>query len=143
MPRKDPITGCEVMTELEFWTLEAKNEGKGREPWELVQEMSDELDAECRREEEKFKDPGVVLGLLAACIAELNGCEPEDPIPMPVAVVSVLEVHVTQSLREDAVKLRAVCHRTDGSEGVVNYSRWYWSGTRLEPPEGDCEVFWE
>ena len=95
MPKIDRLTGCEVMTELEFWQAEGE-----RNETSAVEEMTrfaSELEDERKREEDQMYDPKYVFEMV----------EPE--------MVMELECYNEQmvSFAEDVISNRGIVPRED------------------------------
>lgn len=145
MPRKDPHTGCMVMTMGEFFNAEAAREGKGRSGAEVMSDMFDEIDQSYRAEEQRWRDnPADLLDHLQTVIKEYNVFDPEaEQYPIPVSIVEILELKVDGSMRTSTFHVRARCTKEDGTEGILTLSSCQHSGSMSEPPDYDCEVKWE
>jgi hypothetical protein len=141
MPRKDPITGCEVMTEYEFWAAEAKHEGKGRMPSELMAEMFEEMGREEDQERQRLMEPAHCFEVLVSICKDFN--DEDDPTPLPTDVIEVLEVQLHQGFGGSKTAIRARCQLPDGTEGIVSAVAQHWAGSRMEPPDSDGEWHWE
>lgn len=70
MPRKDPVTGCMVMTMPEFLNAEAEREGKGRTGADILSDIYAEIDADSRREEDRMRDPKEALGQIKLALED-------------------------------------------------------------------------
>jgi len=142
MTRKDPITGCTVLTQPEFWQAEALHEGKGRSGGELATEFAAELEADRQQCEDRYRDPAVALETLRQAVEQQND-DADVRLPLPVEVREVLDAGVGQSFRESSTGLRARALREDGVEDIIEFHSWHSSGSFHEPPDGDAYVTWE
>jgi hypothetical protein len=145
MPRKDPHTGCTVMTMGEFFNAEAEREGKGRSGAEVMSDMFDEIDQSFRDEEKRWRDnPNDLLEHLQTAIKEYNEADAEaEQYPLPTSIAEVLELKVDGSFRTSKFHVRARCTKEDGTVGILSFSSCQYSGSMSEPPDYDCEVKWE
>jgi len=137
MPKIDPITGCSVMTEGEFWSNEAAREGKGRSGGDLREEFWNEIDAEAERVAAEWRKPEVALALLNGC----EGFDDENEEPVIAEVLEVESSMFTQNIRSSSGQFVARVKTEAGDELRVRYSIWNTSGTRIDPPDGD--EYWE
>lgn len=145
MPRKDPVTGVPVMTQAEFWAAEAEREGKGRQGFELMADMYAEIEADNEREANRLREPEAALELVKDF---LDGYE--DPYDCRCdygfasedvgSVIEVTDSEVGGSFGGGSAKLRIKLQLKDGSTRTVEWSDWYSSGSRLEPPDGDTSM---
>lgn len=147
MPKKDPITGCTVMTTGEFFQSEAEREGKGRSGGELMSEMFNEIADSYEEEEKRWKEnlPDT-LAFLQKEIDEYNDFDPDPdfpPVAKPISIEEVLDVQVGGSFRTTTLLIKARCKKEDGSEGTIVYNSWHSSGSYYEPPDGDISIKWE
>jgi hypothetical protein len=147
MPRKDPITGCTVMTLGDFWSSEAKHEGKGRSAGELAEEFHDEMEADRKACEDRYRDPEYALKVLKSAVERWNSYEPDaTPLPVPVEVIEVIEVELGQGFRESILHLRARARYAGDEtlvEDIIELNDSHTSGSFYEPPDGDMNVEWE
>lgn len=145
MPKKDPHTGCTVMTIGEFFQDEAKREGKGRSGAEVAADMFDEIDQSYRDEEKRWRDkPNDLLAQLQEEINQYNQGDPdEEQYPVPTEIVEILEVKVDGSFRTSVFSTRVRCKKADGTTGILSFSSTQYSGSMSEPPDYDCNIKWE
>lgn len=145
MPKKDPGTGCTVITTQEFFQGEAKQEGKGRSGAELMIEMFDEIEASARAEENNWKtNPTELLQKLQQEIKEYNEADPEaEQYPIPTQILEVIEVKINYGMRTNSFYIRCRCIKEDGSTSILNVNTRSHSGSMYEPPDYDCEIKWE
>jgi hypothetical protein len=144
MPRKDPATGCTVMTSLEFFQSEAQREGK--ETHEVIEEFFDGIDADNRRVEEEYRNPEVALKTLKESMRQNNEALAGDNQPlesMPVRVVEVLECESQQSSRGTGLKIVARAEDEQGRVRKISYWSAHDFGTYLDPPDYDENCQWE
>jgi hypothetical protein len=131
MPKIDPITGCTVMTQAEFWTGEAEREGKGRTAGEVATDFWQEIADDSERVAAEWRKPEVALGLIQKARCD----DPENPDPEVVEVVEVVESTFSQNTRSSEGSLLARVKTRGGTEIKVRYNVWSDSGTRLDPPD--------
>jgi predicted ribosome quality control (RQC) complex YloA/Tae2 family protein len=161
MPKIDPITGCTVMTQAEFWASEAKREGKGRCGGDLMQDFYEEMAAEERAEEDRLKDPERAKeefnreiqvtresGQETLDWLKKRGEEP-DPgevtmanFPLVESVLEVLEAEYSGGFRGSKVSITARCLRSGGVEDVLEMAMEYFSGSRIDPPDQGGYIKW-
>lgn len=142
MPKRDPITGCTVMTTAEFFNEEAEREGKGRCGGELFNDYLDDMEKDRKETEDRYRDPAFARNTLKTAIDQFNECA-EPALPQVREVLEVLEASFTQGVRESGLWLRARCIRADGAEDILCYGESSFSGDRINPPDGDSEMYWE
>lgn len=141
MPRKDPMTGCTVMTTGEFWAKEAEAEGKGREPWELMNDFWQELEADSERCRQQMLKPAYAFETIRREMIEINGCvAEEDQYRFDlVRVVRVIDADMSQNLRSSSEGFTAVVDTTDGRK-LCHFWSSHSSGSYWEPPDYDSEL---
>jgi|SRR5215813_13301336 len=141
MPRKDPITGCMIMTTFEFFEAEGAREGRtGAEEMERFFTEMAEIEAQ---EEARLREPARALEIIRDCIKMLNeDVEPEDAIEQVISVEEVLEAVSRDSFRTSKVSIKARVTGERGTVGVVEAWREDFSGSFYEPPGGDLDVQW-
>jgi hypothetical protein len=145
MPRTDPITGCQVLTTGEFFAAEAKREGKGRQGYELMAEMMDDMQAEFARASVELKDdPETILKELRAYYVPEDDSwdwpEGEEPEWVPESIVEVEEAEVDGSFKGSSwmAVVKALCSDGEVRRLKVVYSQFY--GDFYEPPSDDINV---
>lgn len=144
MPKKDPVTGCQVLTTAEFFQLEAELEGKGRTGADLQREFLEDQETEIAREAERYRDPAFLLEYLCAGINEWNDlADLGATVPQPLEILEVLESHVHFGFREGRVKLRVRARCEDGTEGILHFESREDAGSYLDPPDSEMNIFWE
>jgi hypothetical protein len=141
MPKKDPITGCMVMTFGEFWA--AEDERAGAEPGTAFENfLAAEAEAE-RADSQRLFNPQVAFEILNAAIEEWSwGCEEEDHITPITCVLRVYEAHATGSFRSSKTRLVAMVENVDGERGLIEMDSDHWFGTFYEPPDSDLNLRW-
>lgn len=142
MPKIDPVTGCQVMTEAEFWQGQAEAEGEGRSGSDLRGDFYDDMERDRKEAEDRYREPAEALHALVSAVRRNNECV-ETPMPLPVEVLEVLDVSLGQSFRESSLTLRARARREDGVEDIIELESWHSSGTMIDPPDHDEGVIWE
>ena len=165
MPRKDPVTGCSVMTLPEFLNEEGAREGKTG--GEVLDDIFSAFDADSRRVEQSWRDPEVSFSLIQKCHADdladwqserewmdgLRGTDDEwkknvvaeydaDPrnktAPVrPLEVLEVLQAHHHQNFNSSDGYITARVRYEDGRVRHVQWSFTHYNGSRLEPPDGE------
>src|SRR5271166_829001 len=70
MPRKDPFTGCSVLTLPEFFASEAKAEGLGRTGSEVMAETFDEIGREEEAHAARINQPDEARSILNSAMKE-------------------------------------------------------------------------
>jgi len=152
MPRTDPITGCQVMTNAEFWQSEADLEGKGRTAGEVMSDFMEDVANENEREAERNRDPELALNHLREAADEdlaawlewrETDTSNEPAPPIPERVIEVIESEYNSGFKTTTMKLSAIVMCDDGQKrkATLNYSSY--SGDFYEPPSDDWELTWE
>jgi hypothetical protein len=143
MPKIDPHTGCVVMTQAEFWSSEAKREGKGRQGSDLYEEFVDDMDDDLKAEEGRLRDPKLALDYLMSTVKQWNESDPEmDQVPVPTEVLEVVTAKITQNFRQSGIYLVARV-RSNDLEGTLEVSETSYSGSWDEPPDHEENVIWK
>jgi len=145
MPKIDPVTGCLVQTEAEFWQDQANEEGQGRSGGDLRADFYDDMERDRKEAEDRYREPKEALDALQRAVKRFNEGLDEDQskLPIPVEVLEVLEVRLGQGMRESSLFLRARATYLDGQIDIIEHESWSDSGTRMDPPDHDENVFWE
>lgn len=156
MPRKDPITGCMVMTLPEFLNDEAAREGKGRSGGDIMEDFIQDMKDDDRRMEEQYKDPAFLLKELQRVSSEYvsdwnisrdeegsQSFPDESRPPYPVEVINVLESHHHQSFRSSRGSIVAVVRCDTGCTKTCRLSFYHDSGDRMNPPDSEEELEWD
>jgi hypothetical protein len=136
MPKKDPVTGCDVMTVVEFWQNEAK--GSGRTAGELFHEFYDEMNRSFEEEASQIKNDlkGTQI-TLARHIREWNESDPDmDQIPALHELLEVTEIEVRQHERHLTARYRDA----DGAVYILRLDESTYPGSRLDPPDYDFNL---
>lgn len=141
----DPHTGVEVLTTAGYIAHEAQRKGVSYEQ-EQESFWADMAAAEAE-EEQSLRDNA--LAILQNAVREENRWlreqdDGEQEIPEPVEIIefrsldagSIMSRHLTQ-------RIEAYAKRPDGSEGVITWVHEHYSGSYLEPPETEVQVWWE
>ena len=161
MPRTDPITGCQVMTQAEFWVSEAKHEGKGREPWELQSEMFQEMaDDEERTRQKMLED---TEGAYRDLIRYWNDIREDQvsamkewgtPVPVqlmldktdefgwykPRRVIEIVHADYSGGFNQTSGRVVMRVLFSGGRIRLVSHDYWSSSGSFYEPPDGEDNV---
>lgn len=154
MPRKDPITGVQVMTSAEFWEMEADREGKGRMPGEVMMDFYLEWENEIEKEKANFMaDPNrYLLPGLQQMIDEdiaynirdvlVDEDELEDTQKLyPVnRILLVGDLEYRQTFKETNLNYRAQVECKDGEIRWVRVHTWDYSGDFYNPPDSEVEI---
>ena len=132
MPRKDAMTGCEVMTTMEFFQAEGEKEWKSG--YEAMEDMWKEIALdECRREDELRKD---AKGILNKALEEIEDSD--------FCIVKITSASVKVSFgfggSKEVLFVFALC--SDGKWRWIEWTYRYSSGTRWEPPDEDSNLDW-
>lgn len=143
MPRKDPMTGCLVMTLPEFLNAEAEREGKGRTGGDILQDIYSEMAGEDERISAEMAKPESALKTIQDAIKESREyCDEEyaESVPEIVQVVNVIEAKYSGSFKSHSTSLKAEAL----SDAGKLYYVWSWSseyyGSMWEPPDGDGNI---
>jgi len=152
MPRKDPITGCMVMTHAEFLSTEA--ESKGTTPEAIMSDLMAEM-----AEANAFDTQQLRLRALEN-IQDLaqkdrkawsedetyhqeNGLDFKEPKPpFPLQLVEILEAHSHSGMTNSTTTLRV---RVLCDDGVIREAHAWsasYSGGFYEPPSEDETLTW-
>jgi hypothetical protein len=198
MPRKDPISGCMVMTMPEFLNAEAEREGQGRTGGDILQDIMTEMSEDDKRCSEGLKnDHSEIFSILledcksavdewlsevearreyaenmrdgfktlfkhrhgwvrenVRTLKEFQEREmdraasfglykaPRIKPYWPLSIVRILDAQVSSSFRSSGRMIVADILCNDGVVRRAKACHSYWSGTRMDPPEEDCEVTW-
>jgi len=148
MPRRDPITGCEVMTTGEFLAAEAEREGK--QPHEIWDEIWQALDEDNRRMEGLLRDGEYIYSLLMEelvpewedFVARGYTWEEGDPHvvnPNRILKVEVREASHQQNFRGSGGSVEGILFFTDGTARRFSFWWSHSSGSFYEPPDADSE----
>ena len=146
MPKKDPVTGCTVMTPAEFWNAEAEAEGLGRTGGDLMHDFFDDLDKERAKTEDEFRKPDVAFDYIKDAVEEWNDADSEGAVPAPIRIVEVLDVQIKCGSRESGEMIKARAVRLDNGvevEDVITVSSCTYYGGPMDPPDWDGNVQWD
>lgn len=135
MPRKDPITGCEVMTTAEFWQAEAEKEG--RSAGQLQDDFFNEIADIEQKEIEKLADVENVLNILREYVISTNEYVDEED-KYSFQFTKVLEVwnnSYSCAFRGTSFEFCAKAKCDDEKIREVEFSSWQSSGSFYEPPD--------
>lgn len=161
MPKIDPITGCEVMTFMEFAQAEGKEKGQSAGEW--MEDLFADMARENERESERWTQPEMypdILEELRRCIAlELrewksgrwSGREKNDPHymddwprpPTPVEIVTIEDSDSKGGFKGSSHKLTGIVRCKDGKLRRFHHNYESWYGDFYEPPGDDWELTWE
>jgi len=132
MPRKDRMTGCEVVTTREYFQAEA--EESGREWYELMGDMFDEIDKDFQLcGQSMIKSGEAEEKLIEASVEEYDALEWN----WFIISTNIHEVHIDTGLGWTGHEIKASAYCSDGQyrEVVFRDSESY--GTYWEPPDYD------
>ena len=155
MPRKDPITGCMVLTTPELFERIAETEGKGQTGGEVMMEVFDDLEKSRVEHENNLRKPDVALAECRKIIEQWNKYEnetaeqnpkyakqyPPDIQPMPVKVLRVVSAEFGESFRHTKLIVEAVAD--NGKFGTLTVTDTYYGGSFYEPPDGETNIEWK
>ena len=146
MSRKDPISGCMVMTMPEFLTAEAEREGKGRCGGDILADIFSEIDDDTKRCEDELRKPENALEAIKLALKEAEEYWEDEygegtEVPRVVEVIKILAARVSQTFSASAQRLLAEVRTNDGKLCYVEHSYSHWSGTRMDPPEEDSTLY--
>lgn len=145
MPKIDPVTGCTVQTQAEFWNSEAQKEGKGRSGADLLHDFYDEEARALQQDEDRYREPKFLLDFLQRQVRQWNkdACEEEERVPPPWAVLEIEQVSLQQRFGGGSLVLRVrVQVGRWPYQGVLDFNEWHDHGTRLDPPDGETFLTW-
>lgn len=150
MPRKDPITGCMVMTMPEFFEHEAESEGRGRSGGDLMADMFEEMaNEEQALASEIASRPIEVLWAIREamyCPDCLRGAPCRDGCfdlyaIEPLGIHEVVEVDVGVSIGGPSRdKYEAIVVWSDGTKRRTRVVVERFSGSFYEPPWEDVDL---
>lgn len=150
MPRKDPITGCMVMTMPEFFDSEAQREGEGRSGADLMVEMFDEIAAEeAALSAEIASRPIAVLNSIREamfCPDCRRGALCSDPCfdlyyIEPVGIHKVISVDMGASIGGPSGEIyEAIVVWSDGLKRYTKVAVERFNGSFYEPPWEDVDM---
>ena len=141
MPKKDPITGCMVMTTDEFWAHEAKREGKGRCGGDLLMEYLEDLDKEEAEYEKRMRQKENAEKFISGLWEDFESCEP-GVVEKPLEIGRVLEVVTKNRYSDSYLKITALARKVDGTIGKICAWESSTSGSFYEPPDGEMDIYW-
>lgn len=147
MPRIDPISGCTVMTLPEFWNSEAAREGRGRTGADIQADFYAEMAASMEKERQSyFSDHKKTLKAFKDAVKELREYGDDPQYPMPLKIVEVLDVQISEGGRKSSFALKARALRGhdlhDRQEDIIELTSASYSGSFYEPPETETNVWW-
>ncbi len=144
MPRRDPITGCMVLTIWEVLDREAQAEGKGRTAGDLFSDMVEEMGKEEEERARQLSDPTEAMRVINDGIKWCNeGMDPKEEGFIPYTVEEVLKVSdagASFGFRQSSESLYALTRCSDGQERTIHFGTWQDNGDRMTPPEGETTV---
>ncbi|MFW5871508.1 MAG: hypothetical protein ACOCUT_00225 [bacterium] len=161
MPKIDPITGCEVMSLLEF--CEQEGERKGQTADEYMSDIFEDMAKEANKEAERWLEPEmreeVLQELRNAVALELrewkscywsdiednnpNGMDDWPKPPIPIKIIDMEDSQSSYGMRTNNSMLKGLCKCKDGKVRRFTYKYWTYSGDFYEPPSEDWELNWE
>jgi hypothetical protein len=140
MPKIDPVTGCEVMTNAEFWNSEAQKEGKNRTGADIMSDFYSDMEEEFKRYEKELREPEKALEAILE--AFYPGDENEDEHKRPVKVLEVHDVKYSGGIRHSSSMIKALGECKDGVNRIFVATSSYDNGSMIDPPNTDynCEI---
>jgi hypothetical protein len=141
MPYKHPILGVQCMTLGEYCAEEIARTGKNP-----IEEAFQSMDEDALRAEEQFRNPDDALEVfLEYSKMERQYCEfdPGQEPPWPLMVKEVLESKFSQTFGGSTQHLVAIILCSDGKFHKGRLHIQEWSGSYMEPPDGDWELEWD
>lgn len=139
MPRKDPMTGCMVMTHGEFYAKEAERNGTSpaEEFTNDFVDMQLMFEDDANIEKTRLSDLSEALRQLNAGIDWFNeGMDAEDQVKKPSAIVKVYDIEAGESYSSSSLKFKVL---TDDGRNL-SYSSQETRGTYWEPPDGEIII---
>lgn len=142
MSKKDPRTGCPVMTTKEFFQMEAEKEGKGRTDYEVMLDVINDMEAD---EADMVNFMSVPENACKAICDAIDEQAPhiEDVVEKPAKVLKVLYCRYSHSMHGYYTNMRVEAERPDGTIGHIVLDDSYDSGSYDEPPYSETNVYWE
>lgn len=144
MPRKDPVTGCMVMTTAEFWNKMGEMEGKPAH--QVMDEFYSDMEKERQEQENKYKIPEVALATLVEAVGQENKWRRENrerPMAMPAKVLEVISVAYSFGIKNQSTKITVRAVTKGKRVGILEYSEWETAGSFYEPPDGETQISWK
>lgn len=155
MPRKDLVSGCEVMTDAEFW--QKMGEIEGRSAGEAMTNFYQEWDDAVKDYKQSISNPIALLKILKDFTDEdmkyefeTRNNHPEwyvdDPYvvpPYPVEVLEYSDLEYEERFRGSSLEFnfKALCK--DGKVHTGKYLKWDDRGSFYNPPDGEEYIEWE
>lgn len=150
MPRKDPITGCMVMTTPEFFAREAEREGLGRSGADVMTDMFEEMAAEEAEVSAQIASRPVELLWAIREAMYCPDCIRGNPCRdrcfdlyniEPLGVHQVIKVDISASLGGPSGELyEAIVVWSDGTKRYTRVTVERFSGSFYEPPWEDVDM---
>lgn len=138
MPRRDLLTGVDVMTMPEFIAHEAEREGIT--PDEYTARMYAEMEAANEAERQRLAQPQSALNVLKEASAFER--QAGNDAPIPDGIVEVQEVQYEGTLRGEKMMLRARVVDEFGTMYDMTMRGSHDYGGYLDPPEHDESLEW-
>lgn len=154
MPRKDPISGCNVMTSAEFYEVLGRAEGISGA--EAKAQHDAQIEEERIAEEQRLlADPRGLFDWIwsacyqgAACDLDFpedyrpNTIQDEDGEEQPwlVEVQSLLNAEVVDGVNGSSVQVEGTGVFSDGTSYLFRFLHWSDSGSFYEPPTHSCHL---
>lgn len=131
MPKKDPMTGCQVMTLEEFAASEETTVS------ELLTPMFEEFDRESKEREDAIRRDPIAFFLDALHAYPVD----EEPPPFVSGEVISASVSYGYSKSSERATMRLLDAR--GAPWTVEVAFMRWDGGRWEPPDEDIQIDWK
>lgn len=154
MPRKDPITGCNVMSMGEFWLSEAERENKTVD--EIIGEFYSEIDKTNKEYESNImNNPDSVANIVIRSAVSEWQAEMEEreyrnydedynqvEVFYPLAIANIESANVEDNMSGSGLKISGEILCSDGITRKFNYWNHYCHGSFYEPPSGEEYLEW-
>jgi hypothetical protein len=138
MPRKDPITGCDVMTMGEFFADTAKKEGIA--PHEVIEDLFKAIDeADAQSAELLKQDHATFLKEVTDWIVSFNE-DADVKLPLPVRVDTIFFAKCHSKLNGGSSRIMGTIEFDDHSFKICDLSQCSWHGSFYEPPDFDVNL---
>lgn len=138
MPRKDPMTGCMVMTMTEYWN--SVGEAEGKTGTEVMTEFFQELDKDTEMWIGNIKKN--IIEETCKLVTELNE-DAEEKIPQPLWLTGEPKVSGTQGFAKNGWQAEFDAFAIDLATYHYKVTCFHYSGTMWEPPDEDINVEFE
>jgi hypothetical protein len=157
VPKKDPITGCMVMTTAEYFQSEADRNGRSFAD-EVTSFYEEQAKVE-QEDEDNFFKPENLLETLKKAVADENQAIAEENlynqahpeynqpqsalIPVPVKILEVVREKFNEGFKGTSIACRAKIETEDGQRGWTFYEYYNDHGSFYEPPSCEYSISFE